>query len=94
MTFYQIVCFSSIYLLHGWQGRHGELKPDKHGWVIFIYQSLVFSVDTQQLKTEIEMFQSLNHVDANLKPQFLIKSGCYIVPSPSTAWYKLTVVAK
>ena len=31
------------------------------------------------------MFQSLTHVDFNLKPQFLIKSGYYIVPSPSTA---------
>ena len=30
-------------------------------------------------------FQSLNHVDINLKPQFLIKSGYYIAPSPSTA---------
>ena len=28
-------------------------------------------------------FQSLNHVD-NLKSLFLIKSGYYIVPSPST----------
>ena len=45
----------------------------------------MFAVDTQQLKTEIEMFQSLNHVDVNLKPRFLIKSGYYIVPSPSTA---------
>ena len=36
-------------------------------------------------KTEIEMFQSLNHVDVNLKPRFLNKSGYYIVPSPSTA---------
>ena len=31
------------------------------------------------------IFQSLNHVDINLKPRFLIKSGYYIVPSPSTA---------
>ena len=36
-------------------------------------------------KTEIEIFQLLNHVDVNLKPQFLIKSGYCIVPSPSTA---------
>ena len=28
--------------------------------------------------------QSLHHVDVNLKPRFLIKSGYYIVPSPST----------
>ena len=32
-----------------------------------------------------KFFQSLNHVDINLKPRFLIKSGYYIVPSPSTA---------
>ena len=31
------------------------------------------------------MLQSLNYVDVNLKPRFLIKSGYYIVPSPSTA---------
>ena len=37
---------------------------------------------------EIEMFQSLNHVDVNLHPGFLIKSGYYIVPSPSTAFKK------
>jgi hypothetical protein len=42
------------------------------------------SVDAQQLKTEILFFQSLNHVDFDLKPQFLIKSGYYIVPSPFT----------
>ena len=34
---------------------------------------------------EIIFFQSLNHVDMNLKPRYLIKSGYYIVPSPSTA---------
>ena len=32
-----------------------------------------------------EIFQSLNHVDIYLKPQFLINSGYYFVPSPSTA---------
>jgi hypothetical protein len=32
-----------------------------------------------------EIFQSLNYVGVNLKAQFLIKSGYYIVPSPSTA---------
>ena len=44
---------------------------------------IAFSVDTKQLKN----FQSLNHVDVNLKLQFLIKSGSgyYIVPSPSAA---------
>ena len=31
------------------------------------------------------IFQSLNHSDINLKPQFFIKSGYYVVPSPSTA---------
>ena len=31
------------------------------------------------------IIQKLNHVDINLKPRFLIKSGYYIVPSPSTA---------
>ena len=31
------------------------------------------------------MFQSLNHVEINLKPKFdLIKSDYYIVPRPST----------
>ena len=33
---------------------------------------------------EIIFFQSLNHVEGNLKTWFLIKSGYYIVPSPST----------
>ena len=40
-----------------------------HGWVIGNY---IF-------------FQSLIHVDFNLKLRFLIKSSYYIVPSPSTA---------
>ena len=31
------------------------------------------------------MFQSLNHLDVNLKPRFLTKSGYYIVPNLSTA---------
>ena len=31
------------------------------------------------------IFESLNHIEINLKPRFLIKSGYYIVPSPSTA---------
>ena len=31
-----------------------------------------------------QIFQSLNHVEINLKPQFLIRSGYYIVPNPST----------
>jgi hypothetical protein len=33
----------------------------------------------------MRFFQSLNHVDFYLKPQFLIKSIYDIVPSPSTA---------
>ena len=36
-------------------------------------------------KKEIRFFQSLNHVNFYLKLPFLIKSGYYIVPSPSTA---------
>ena len=39
----------------------------------------------QKRKLEI---QSLNYVDINLKLWFLIKSGYYIVPSPSTALMK------
>ena len=31
-----------------------------------------------------DFFQSLHNVDIDLKPPFLIKSGYYIVPSPST----------
>ena len=47
----------------------------------------MFSVDTQQLKNaKLNSITELtNHVDVNLKPWFLIKSGYYIVPSPSTA---------
>ena len=44
---------------------------------------------------EIIFFQSaLNHVDFYLKPQFLIKSSYYIVPSPYTAlvWIELNLV--
>ena len=59
---------------------------------LYISKNCIISVDTQQLKTVIEMFQLLNHVDVNLK--LLIKSGYYIVPSPSTTLLKLTVVAK
>jgi hypothetical protein len=36
------------------------------------------------IQTEQLNIQSLNHVDTYLKPQFLIKSGYYILPSPST----------
>ena len=38
VTFYQVGLFSSIYLLRG--------------WVIFKYQKIAFSVDTQQLKND------------------------------------------
>ena len=31
------------------------------------------------------IFQSLNHVEVNLKPQLFIKRGYYILPNPSTA---------
>ena len=54
-------------------------------------KKIVFSVDQQEnsWKTEIRFFfQSLNHVDFYLKPQFLIKSGYYIVPISSTALSK------
>jgi hypothetical protein len=39
------------------------------------------------------IFQSLNHVDINLKLQFLIKISYHIVPSPSTT-LQLTLVLK
>ena len=50
-------------------------------WMIFFYTSIFcwnWSADW--------ILQSLfNHVEVNLKSQFLIKSSYYIVPSPSTA---------
>ena len=39
-------------------------------------------------------FQSRNHVDFYLKPQYLIKSGYNIVPSPSTALMLLYSLAQ
>ena len=42
----------------------------------------MFSVDNSDGSWSL---RSLNHVEVNLKPQFLIKSGFHIVPSPSTA---------
>ena len=36
-----------------------------------------------------EIFQLLKHEEVNLKLRFLIKSGYYIVPSPSTALLKI-----
>ena len=44
-----------------------------------------FQQKIDQLSFGYYIFQSLNHVEVNLKPQFLIKSGYYISPSPSTA---------
>ena len=44
-------------------------------------------------KTEIRFFLSLNHVEIHLNPQFLIKSGYYVVPSPSTDLRVTKVVA-
>ena len=37
------------------------------------------------ISEEIRFFNHKKHVEVNLKPQFLIKSGFHIVPSPSTA---------
>ena len=37
----------------------------------------------------LHILESLYHVDVNLKLRFLIKSGYYIVPIPSTALVKL-----
>ena len=53
-----------------------------HGLVIF-REKIAFSAD--QMIIQKTIFQSLNHVYINLKPKVLIKSGYYIVPSPSTA---------
>ena len=58
--------------------------------MIFTQQKIVVFVGTQQLKKrKFDFLQSLNHVDVNLKQGFLIKSGYYIVPSPSTALLEL-----
>ena len=69
MTFYQIGWFSSIFHLHG----------------LVINHNLRFQLISWSSKNGNYIFQSLNHVDINLKPWFLIKNGYYIVPSPSTA---------
>ena len=45
----------------------------------------MFSADQLIIQNGNYIFQSLNHVIINLKPRFLIKSGYYNVPSPSTA---------
>ena len=45
------------------------------------------SIDLISLKIQIlggKVSQSLHHVEIKLKQQFLIMSGYYIVPSPST----------
>ena len=68
MTIYQIGWFSSICLLLTW---FSDLYITKN--CIFCWYTIAENI----------FFQSLNHVD-NLKPGFLIKSGYYIVPSPST----------
>ena len=49
--------------------------------MIFKQQKIVFYID----QFIIQKCKSLNHVDFNVKSQFLIKSGYYIVPIPSTA---------
>ena len=52
---------------------------------LYITKNCVFCWYTTAEKRKFDFFQSLNHVDVNLKPRFLIKSGYHIVPSPSTA---------
>ena len=71
MTFYQIVWFSSIFLLHG--------------LVIFRQQKIAFLLISWSSKNGNYTFQSLNYLDINKKPRFLIKSGYYILPSSYTA---------
>jgi hypothetical protein len=54
-------------------------------WLSDLYIiNCVFCWYTTAEKQKLDFFQSLNHVDVDLKPRFLIKSGYYIVPSPST----------
>ena len=43
-----------------------------------------FSAEIDQLIFGNYILQSPNHVELNVKPLSLIKSGYYIVPSPST----------
>ena len=47
----------------------------------YITKKCVFCWYTTAKKRKFDFFQSLNHVDVNLKPPFLIKSGYHIVPS-------------
>ena len=62
-------------------------------FLIFVFYMVEWSLGNKTLHflliipAEI-IFQSLNHVEVNLKPQFLMKSGYYIVPSLSTALKK------
>ena len=46
--------------------------------------NIVFCWYTTAEKRKLDFFQSLKPVDLYLKSRFLIKSGYYIVPSPST----------
>ena len=45
---------------------------------------IAFSVDTQQLRNWNYIFFSITEPCSRMKPPFLIMSGYYIVPSPST----------
>ena len=62
------------------------------GFFLFVIYMVEWSFHNKKIalseKQKFYLFQSLNHVDVNLKPQFLIKSGYDIVPSPSTALTK------
>ena len=49
-----------------------------------IAKNCVFCRYSTAEKRKCDFFQSLNYVDINLKSRFLIKSCCYINPSPST----------
>ena len=50
---------------------------------LIVTTNCVFCWSADHPKMEIIFFNP--HLDVNLKPQFLIKSSYYIVPSPSTA---------
>ena len=83
MTFYPIGWFSSICLLHG---------------LVIAKSNFQKSADQFQQKIDQLIFgnwilQSLNHINVKLKQRFLIKSGYYIVPSPSTALQKPRIFA-
>ena len=61
------------YLLSTWLSDH------------YIIKNCVFCWYTTAEKQKLDFFQSLNHLDVDLKPWFLVQSGYHIVPSPSTA---------